>query len=91
MTKKAKFKIFHARKSFKKEFKRQLRFAIIAAIGFTIAFAWRNALYNSFNIVVKKFLKTADIVLSEFFTAILITLTGVILLLITSKLLKEKN
>lgn len=81
---------FQVRKSFKKEFKKQLRFAIMAAIGFTIAFAWRDAVYNSASSVVDKFTNAADFVLSEIYTAIFITIIGVVLLLFTSKILKDK-
>ncbi len=86
-----KYRIFNAKKSFRKEFKRQLRFAIIAAIGFLIAFSWRNALYRSANSIVEKFTDLADVVLSEIYTALFITFVGVVLLLISSKILKEKR
>lgn len=91
MTQKKGHKILHVKKSFKKEFKRQLRLALIAAIGFTIAFSWRNAVYNSSKEVIKKVSSYTGDVLTEFYTAIFITLIGVVILLTTSKFLKDKK
>ena len=91
MAQKTGHRIFHIKKSFKKEFKRQLRLAIIAAIGFTIAFSWRNAVYNSSKELIKKFSDFAGTVLTEFYTAIFITFLGVVILLATSKFLKDKK
>ena len=36
------------KRTFKSEFKRQIRLAIAAAAGFLIAFAWREAIFNAF-------------------------------------------
>ena len=77
-------------RSFRKEFKRQIRFAVVAAIGFSVAFAWRNAIFDLFQNYVARFLDVAvGHYLTEIYTAIAITLAGVLLILITSKLLKE--
>lgn len=91
MRRKAKrYRLFHVRRSFKKEFKKQIRFAIMAAIGFIIAFAWRDAIYNSSSYIVDKFIDAAEVVLSEIYTAIFITIVGVLFLLFTSKLLRDR-
>jgi hypothetical protein len=82
-------KILQVRKSFKKEFKRQIKFAIIAAVGFTIAFAWRDAVFTSVLNYVSKILDVAPShFLTEIYTAITITVLGVIVILITSKIFK---
>ncbi len=77
-------------KSFKKEFKKQLRFAITAAIGFSIAYAWRNAIYDSMQNYVARIL---DVVpnhyLTEVYTALTLTALGVLLIFITSQILSE--
>lgn len=83
-------KLFGIKKSYKKEFKRQIRFAIIAAVGFTIAFAWRNAIYNSTSTLISKITDTAEVILTEVYTALFITFVGVLFLLLSSKILKEK-
>ncbi len=83
-------KIFRVNHSFNKEFKRQIRLAVTAAIGFTIAFAWRNAIFDSFQNYVSRFLDVQrEHYLSEIYTALTITLFGVILIFITSKILKD--
>ncbi|MEM4259209.1 MAG: DUF5654 family protein [Candidatus Pacearchaeota archaeon] len=82
--------ILKTSRSFRTEFKRQVRLALVAAIGFTIAFAWRNAVFDAFESYVSRLM---DIPLAhymtEIYTAIAITLVGVIVILFTSKLLKE--
>lgn len=83
-------KYFDIKRSFKKEFRRQIRLAILAAIGFTIAFAWKTAVFNTFQSFVSRFLDVPiGHYLSQTYTAIAITLAGVIIIFITSKLLKE--
>ena len=82
--------IFEVKRSFKKEFKRQIRLAVIAAIGFTIAYAWKEAIFDTFQSFVSSFLDVPiGHYLSQTYTAITITLAGVILIFITSKLLRD--
>jgi hypothetical protein len=84
-------KMLKTSRTFKKEFRRQLRLAITAAIGFTIAFAWRNALFAFFENLTSRLLDVPkEHYLSEVYTSTVITLTGVILILITAKVLKER-
>lgn len=83
-------KKYRIKKSFKKEFVRQVRMAITAAIGFTIAFAWREAIFYSTLNFVSRFLDlTKEHYSTTIYTAITITVAGVLLILITSKILKE--
>ena len=79
---------FKTRRSFRKEFKRQLKFAIIAACGFTIAFAWREVIFNSVSKLAVRLTDSAELGQSPIFTAALITALGVFIILISSKLLK---
>ena len=76
-----------AKKRFWKEFKKQTRMAIAASIGFVIAFAWKDYIIslvgNTFND-----LKVVMPNLSAFLSAILLTFIGVILILISSKMLE---
>ena len=83
--------MFRAHKSFKKEFKRQIKWAIIAAVGFIVAFAWRNAIYNSSQSIVEKFTDAADLILTEFYTAIFVTIVGVLLIMLSSKILRDRK
>jgi len=77
------------KRSFKKEFKRQLRFSIAAAIGFTIAFSWRNAVYDSLFAIVQRLTDATRNTAIEAYTALFITLIGVVVILITSRLLRD--
>ena len=83
-------RIFKTKRSFRKEFKRQIKFAIIAAIGFTIAFSWREAVFNSFQNFVGRFLDLPSThYTTQIYTSIAITLVGVLIIMISSKLLKD--
>lgn len=83
-------RIFDTKHSFKKEFRRQIRLAVLAAIGFTIAFAWKTAVFDAFQSFISRFLDVpVGHYLSETYTAITITLAGVIIIFITSKLLRD--
>jgi hypothetical protein len=73
---------------FKKEFKRQLKLAIIAAIGFLIAFGWKDVIYNRVKILVDGFITTTKM-FNDVFSALFVTFVGVILILIISKILKD--
>lgn len=77
-------------RSFIKEFKKQLRFAITAAIGFSIAFAWRESIFDTFLNFVSRFMDIPPAhYLTEVYTALTITIFGVIIVFITSKILKD--
>lgn len=79
------------KRSFKQEFKKQIRFAITAAIGFTIAFAWREAVFDLFLNFTSRVLDLSfEHYSTKIYTAILITILGVLLIFLTSKILKEK-
>jgi hypothetical protein len=83
-------KILQTKKSFRREFKRQLRLAIVAAIGFTVAFAWRNAVYDTFQNWIARILDvTPQHYTTETYTALGITLFGVLAIFITSRILRE--
>lgn len=83
-------KVLKTNRSFKKEFRRQLRLAITAAIGFTIAYAWKNAIYDSMqNYVIRVLDVIPDHYLTEVYTALALTLAGVCLIFITAHVLRE--
>ena len=82
-------RIFKAKRTFKKEFKRQIKYAIAAAVGFLIAFAWRDSIYLSVSKLVETFEKTTQAA-SNMLTAILITIIGVLIILVSSRLLRDK-
>lgn len=82
--------IFKKRRSFKAEFKRQTRLAVTAAVGFSIAYAWRDALLNMFQNFVARLLDVSPgHYLTQVYASIAITLAGVLVIFISSKLLRE--
>ena len=84
-------KYFNVKKSFKKEFKRQIKLAVLAAIGFTIAFAWKRAVFDTCLSYVSRFMDLpTNHYTAEVYTAVAITLIGVMLIFLTSKLLRDK-
>lgn len=71
---------------FQKELKKQVRVAVAAGIGFLIAYAWKEYIFNLAKSI------TGDLAvvmphMSDFIAALIITLIGVILIIISSKLL----
>lgn len=82
-------RLIKTKKNFRKEFKRQLRYAIAAAAGFLIIFAWREAILESVRDLVVKFEENARYVSSEIFTAMVITVIAVLIILLSSKILKD--
>jgi len=81
--------VFKKSRSFRKEFKRQVRMAVMAAIGFSVAFAWRNFIWNSVNDFVSLVTESTHAVFTGFLTALLITLIAVVLIFITSRILRD--
>ena len=74
---------------YKEEFRNQLRMFIHFTLGFTIAFTWREYLFESS----KNFIKwlTGTTHSGAFGASIFITLLCVFLIFLTSYYLKEKN
>jgi len=74
-------------KSFKKEFKKQIRLAIAAAVGFIIAFAWRDFILRLTGETLDKFLELNPIT-SALLISICITVIGILIISISSRTLK---
>ena len=83
-------KVLQTKRSFRLEFKRQLRYAITAGIGFTVAFAWRESVFGFFDSLTSRILEVDPAhYLSKAYTSIVITLVGVLLIFISSKILRD--
>ena len=74
---------------FKLEFKKQLRLAIAAAIGFLIAYSWREFIFNLSKDFISSLYEKMGPHLVNFTSSILITLLGVLIIIATSKLLEN--
>jgi len=74
--------------NFKREFRKQLRLALAAAAGFIIALAWKDFIFKATGDILSKFLKLTPIT-SALAISIVLTFIGVLIIWISSKLLKE--
>jgi hypothetical protein len=83
-----KYKKRTRKKKFTKQFKENLRIGLSAAIGFTIAFAWREPLILFFNDIVKLASETSLPYSISIISAFSITFFGVLFLWIISKYLR---
>lgn len=76
------------KEKFKKELRRQTRLAIAAAIGFLIAFSWKDSILALTERVVQKITTITGLVQLSIATSIAITILGVVLILLSSRLLE---
>lgn len=83
-----KLKKLNRKRRFAKHFRENLRIGLIAAIGFVIAFAWREAILSLIDSFVYKYINPVQGVISETISALVITLIGVILIWIITKWLR---
>jgi len=74
--------------NFKREFRKQLRLALAAAAGFIIALAWKDFIFKATGDFSSKFLELNPIT-SALTLSIFLTFIGVLIIWISSKLLKE--
>ena len=76
------------KRKFSKEFKEHLRIGLTAAIGFVIAFAWREPLILFVNDFVLKYLNSSAVFHAGIISALLITFLGVLLIWFLSRVLR---
>lgn len=74
---------------FKNEFRKQMRLLIIVTIGFTIAFSWRQTIFDAVQTAVSSVFGTQGFA-SSILTSVAITLFGLFLIYLTSHLLKQR-
>jgi len=89
--KKRLFEYFVKGRRFKKEFKRQLRMLIVITLGFTIAFTWRQTIFDISLSIIKFFTKVQDSSALSILASILITVVSLVLIYITSYYLRDNN
>jgi len=76
--------------NFKKEVKRQIRLLIILTLGFTIAFSWRQTIFDGIQFLVDKILKIEHAVTSSIVTSVFITIISLALIYFLAHVLKDK-
>lgn len=74
---------------FKKEFRKQMRFLIIITLGFTIAFTWRQTIFDSVQEVVRFFTHVQNSVAASVLTSTAITLISILIIYVSAQLLKD--
>jgi hypothetical protein len=78
------------RHRFKREFRRQLRMAISAAVGFIIAFAWKDTIFRLIEIQVQKLTIMTSALHVSFASSIITTIFGALIIVLSARLLRER-
>ncbi len=89
--KKKLYQFFIKGRNFENEFKRQLRMLIIITLGFTIAFTWRQTIFDLSQSFVNFFIHIQSSSLSSILASLFITIMSLLLIYATSYYLKEKK
>ena len=80
-----------AGEKFKKEFKKQIRMLVIVTLGFTIAFTWRQTIFDASQSIVQFFLDVQSSTTLSILTSLLITILSIFLIYLTAHLLKDSQ
>jgi len=83
-------RFFGVEHRFKREFKKQIRMLIIVTLGFTIAFSWRQTIFDLFYALVSFMTNVKDSSIASILTSIFITLISIILIWLTAHFLKDE-
>jgi len=75
-------------KNYKSEVKKQIRLLIVITLGFTIAFTWRQTIFDASQAIVQYLAGINDSVTSSILTSTFITIVSLILILIAAHFLK---
>ena len=87
-----KYKLLRLRREtrrFKKEHRKELRLLVILTLSFTIAFTWRQTIFDASQSVIQFFINVKSTTWSCILTSTLITLVSIVLIRVTSHILKE--
>ena len=74
--------------NFREEFRRQVRLLIVVTFGFTIAFTWRQTIFDASQILVERLIHTQTPLSSSVLTSIFITLISLFLIYLTAQIIK---
>jgi hypothetical protein len=80
---------FFKDKLFQRELKREVRMLIVVGIGFSIAFAWRQTTFDAALSITHAIFSIKGEVAASLTASLMITLIGLLLILLTSKYLKD--
>ena len=76
---------------FKREFRKQIRMLIIITLGFTIAFTWRQTIFDTSQSIVNFFLHIESSATLSILTSVFITFLSVLLVYLTAHFLKNDH
>jgi len=85
------FHFFVKGERFKGEFKKQIRMIIIVTLGFTIAFTWRQTVFDLSESLINFFITIQNPGLSSILTSTFITLVSIILIYLAAHFLKDTD
>jgi len=88
--KKRLYRFFVGGRRFHDEFRKQIRLLIIFALGFTIAFTWRQTIFDMSKTFVQFLTNVTDSSSLSILTSTFITIISIILIYLTSHFLKDK-
>lgn len=87
-----KFKnFFYIGSKFKKEFKKQIRYLIIITLGFTIAFTWRQTIFDLSQSFIKSITHIENLESLSILTSLFITFFGILLIYLSAHFLKNND
>ena len=81
--------LFRIESKFKREFRRQMRSFIVVFLGFTIAFTWRQTIFDISTSLMEAITHIKNSSTLSILSSIFITLVSILLIYRTSNLLKE--
>lgn len=76
---------------FQLEFKNQFKIAMLAALGFIVAFSWKDFIATLLNMTISRLDVTKNIYLYQLFSAIIVTIIAVLLMMFLSKIGNSNN
>jgi hypothetical protein len=76
-------------KRFQKEFRRQMRMLLVITFSFTIAFTWRQTIFDLSEAFVQLITHVQSSALSSILTSTFITLISLVLIYVSAHFLKE--
>ncbi len=82
--------IIHGR-NFRKDFRRQLKTLVVVGAGFTIAFTWRQTIFDISKRAVEFITKIKDSSVLSIITSVFTTLISILFVLLVIYLLKEPS
>jgi|TARA_Y100000034_G_C6876281_1_gene400814 hypothetical protein len=85
------YSFFIGGKRFENEFRRQLRLLIVLTLGFTIAFTWRQTLFDASQALVQLIIDVKGSTSLSILTSTFITIISILLIYLTAHFLKENK